>query len=310
MSKASYARALATIVSACGVVFNAVIAVHLLTLWHSLKWDAVESEWESTSTFGGIDSVKLAWSLLSLYFSLSAILSIIGFLGSQKRRPAYIRMYRDYWVADLTITSLATLLFALASFSSAVRNSICEELSRQPQVTRELGEAGLDLEDCEPWLERAVVTGVGIMAIILIVRLQFSIVLTNLHRQFLHAAKGYHSLEDGMASGGAHSSRRIYVLPQRDDPSDPNDVVVYAPVPLSSLSNEETRDLQATEAWFSLEDYNKQQRNTHRRSTSTSTSYPKPQRSHRRRASVPRMPVKDTDRSSMPNYDGVKLNAD
>jgi hypothetical protein len=79
-------------------------------------------------------------------------------------------MYRDYWVADLTITSFATLLFALSSFSPSVRTSICEEISRQPQVTRELGEAGMDLEDCEPWLERAVLTGVGIMAIILIVR--------------------------------------------------------------------------------------------------------------------------------------------
>jgi hypothetical protein len=79
-------------------------------------------------------------------------------------------MYRDYWVADLSITSLATFFFALASFSPVVRTSICEEISRQPQVTRELGEAGLDLEDCEPWLERAIVTGVGITAVILIFR--------------------------------------------------------------------------------------------------------------------------------------------
>jgi len=282
-----------------------VVAVHLITLWHTLKWGAVESEWESTSTFGGIDSVKLAWSLLSLYFSLSAILSIIGFLGSQKRRPAYVRMYRDYWIADLSITSLATLLFALATFSTGVRSSICEEISRQPQVTRELGEAGLDLEDCEPWLGRVVVTGVGIMAIILIVRLQFWIVLTNFHRHLLHTSYGYHSLEDGMGPGGKIPSRRIYVLPQRDDSSNADEVLVYAPVPLSSLSNDETRDLQATEAWFSLEDYDKHRRSAHRRSTST--SYPQPQRTHRRRASVPRISFNDTE---MPGYEGIKLNTD
>lgn len=81
-------------------------------------------------------------------------------------------MYRDYWVADLTFTSFATLLFAMASFHPTVRSSICEEISRQPQLTSELGEAGLDLEDCEPWLQRTVVAGVGLMAIMLIVRVR------------------------------------------------------------------------------------------------------------------------------------------
>lgn len=96
LNPTSCVRALATIVSGAGVLLNSSIAVHLITLWHSLKWDSVESEWESTSTFGGIDSVKLAWSLLSLYFSLSVVLSIIGFLGSVKVRKyliihAYLR---------------------------------------------------------------------------------------------------------------------------------------------------------------------------------------------------------------------------
>jgi len=284
MSKANCARALATIVSGCGVVLNTSIAVHLITLWRSLKWDTVESEWESTSTFGGIDSVKLAWSLLSLYFSLSAILSIIGFLGSVKRRPAYVRMYRDYWIGDLTFTSFATLLFALASFHPTVRNSICEEISRQPQLTSELGEAGLDLEDCEPWLQRTVVAGVGLMAIILIARVQFTAVLSSFHRKLEHSSKGYRSLEDGSGHKRS-SSRRIFVLPQREDPTNADDIVVYAPVPLSSLSADETQELEATEAWFSREDYNSHRRAAHRRSNST--SHPMPQRTHRRRSSVP-----------------------
>jgi hypothetical protein len=81
-------RALATIVSGCGVLFNAAITVHLFSLWHSFKWDAdaAESEWESTSTFGGIDSVKLAWSLLFLYFFASALLSLVGLVSIVKVR--------------------------------------------------------------------------------------------------------------------------------------------------------------------------------------------------------------------------------
>jgi len=280
MSKAFCARALATVVPACGVIFNSAVVVHLVTLSHSLKWDTIESEWESTSTFGGIDSVKLAWSVLSLYFSLSVILSLIGFLGSIKRRPAYIHLYRDYWIADLTFTSIATLLFAVASFNPAVRNSICEEISRQPQLSSELGEAGFDLEDCEPWLERSVVAGVGIMAIVLIVRLQFTLVLNNVLRGFVHSTKGYRSIEDGTGA----SSRRIFLLPRREDPSNANDILVYAPVPLSSLSSDETRDLQATEAWFSREEYHNH-RKAHRRSTTASR--PLPQTSHRRRPSLP-----------------------
>jgi len=193
-------------------------------------------------------------------------------------------MYRDYWVADLSISSLATFLFALASFSPTVRSSICEEISRQPQLTRELGEAGLDLENCEPWFERTIVAVVGIMAIALIVRLQFTIVLTNLYRHLIHSTKGYRSLEDGSAHSRT-SSRRIFVLPQREESSGSHDIVVYAPVPLSSLSIEETQELQATEAWFSHDDYRKHRKAAHRRSNSA--THPTPQRSHRRRSSVP-----------------------
>jgi hypothetical protein len=198
---------------------------------------------------------------------------------------------------DLSFTSFATLLFALASFNPTIRSSICEEISRQPQLSSELGEAGFDLEDCEPWLERSVMAGVGLMAIILVVRvcltpnrtllyfnapyfqLQFTIVLTNVYRHLVHSTKGYRSLEDG----AGNRSRRIFLLPHREDPSDADDLVVYAPVPLSSLSTEETHDLQATEAWFCYEDYRQHRRAPHRRSTSNSL----PQNTHRRRQSLP-----------------------
>lgn len=247
------------------------IAVHLITLWHSLKWDVVESEWESTSTFSGIDSLKLAWCLLSLYFTASAVLCAIGFIGSVKRRPAYVRMYRDYWVTDISLSSLATIIFGTASFNPTVRTSICEEISRQPQLTRELVEVGLDLENCEPWLERAVVVGAGIMIIILIVRLQFLVALTRLYRYLIHTTKGWRSLEDGPGHN-AIACQRIFVLPQRAESANTDDMIVYAPVPLSSLSSEETRGLQETEVWLSHKGFRKHSRAAHRRSSTSQPS--------------------------------------
>ena len=47
---------------------------------------------------------------------------------------------------------------------------VCEELSRQPELLRDLAEAGLNLENCELWFEHAVVGIVAVTAILLVVR--------------------------------------------------------------------------------------------------------------------------------------------
>lgn len=77
--------------------------------------------------------------------------------------------------------------------------------------------------------------------------------------------------------GNEQSPHRIYLLPNRSDHLSPlqagspraNDVVVYAPVPLNSLSVEDARELDATEAWVSP---SHTRHHRHRRSMSRGSS--------------------------------------
>lgn len=98
-----------------------------------------------------------------------------------QRIPSYVRLYRDYSVADLCLCALSTVTFTFASFRPAVRSALCEELSRLPDLMRDLAEAGLNLENCESWFERAVVAMVGIMGVLLVVRVR---ALANLSTSF------------------------------------------------------------------------------------------------------------------------------
>jgi len=282
-------RAVTIVLSALGAIGNAVIAGNLISLWRSLRWEVAESEWESSyanATFG-IDSIKLVWGLLSIYFSVSAVACGVGCVGAVKRNASFVRLFRDYSVVDLSVSAFATLIFSVASFRPSVRTTVCEELSRHPELMRDLAEAGLDLENCEPWFERAVVAIVAIMAVILVVRLQFTLAVSNFYGK-LNRNKGYRQLEDGFESDEAASPRRIYLLPNRSQtqpPAGTEDVLVYAPVPLSSLSPQETHDLDATEAWVSRSGYHKRQR-SFTQGSSTSRS---PTRHHRHRSSTARI---------------------
>ena len=98
----------------------------------------------------------------------------------------FVRIYRDYSIADFAFVTLATLGVSYTTFSQPyVRSSVCEELSRHPELMRDMGEMGLSLENCEQWFERAVVAVLGIMFILIVVRVSLRYIR---HSQFLAAA--------------------------------------------------------------------------------------------------------------------------
>lgn len=217
-----------------------------------------------------------------------------------------------------------TVGLALACFRPASRIAICEEFAREPELLRDLAEAGINPENCEQWLEHVVVGFVGVTAILLVVRvsrlhlpvyaicpdvmkmilslrfipsksamnaylndvmpralikflqqqLQFILTVSNYYKQLMREHL-YDSIElcgsdvalDGVISEDG-TPRRIFLLPVRAngkakatvnsptassstarDPAVAGAVLVYAPVPLDSLTEEEARDLATSEAW-------------------------------------------------------------
>jgi hypothetical protein len=89
--------------------------------------------------------------------------------------PEYVRFYRDFSVADFTSCTIFTAVVTYASFSyHSVRSRICEELSRHGDLMRDLAEIGLSPENCEPWLERAIMVFVGAMFVVIVVRVSLT----------------------------------------------------------------------------------------------------------------------------------------
>ncbi|KAI0005056.1 hypothetical protein BJV74DRAFT_762769 [Russula compacta] len=246
-------RTMVIVTSSIGALLNSVLAVQLFALWRSLKRDS-ESEWEGSLDPWTVNSLGLLGGLSAAYFVTAAVASAIGFAGIVKGIPAYVRFYRDFSVADFTFCTIFTLFVTYASFSYySVRSRICEELSRQGDLMRDLAEMGLSPENCEQWFERAVMVFVGVMFVIIVVRLHLVIVVSNYYRQLSRISRELPSrlLKDG-------SLQRIYLLPNpttsapRADPLDARieaTALVYAPVALGDLSEREVQGLNAREAW-------------------------------------------------------------
>jgi len=81
-----------------------------------------------------------------------------------------VRFYRDYSIADLSFCALATLGGSYAAFMSSTRAILCEEFSRHPELMRDMLEMGLNSENCEHWLARAMTVLIGAMVVLLVVR--------------------------------------------------------------------------------------------------------------------------------------------
>lgn len=300
------ARSVSIAASFAGAVFNLVFAVRLLALWRSLGWES-ESEWEASDVWR-VDSVKIVWGLLSTYFAAASLACFVGFVGLTKTIPSFVRFYRDYSIADFAFVTVGTLFVGYTAFSRPyVRTSVCEELSRHPDLMRDMVEMGLNLENCELWFERAVVAAVGVMFILMVIRMHTLIALSRYQR---------HLARDHFASSKSHTSlrsintdslHRIYLLPTPTSPpstsfsfnhfdtsaharsNSDNNIVVYAPVPVGGMSEQEARKMNATEAWIPLrqssDGASTPRAYGHRRTRSSSAH------SHRHHSSVPRVPA-------------------
>lgn len=201
--------------------------------------------------------------------------------------PSFVRFYRDYSIADFAFMTVSTLVVSYTSYSNNyVRTGVCEELSRHPDLMRDMVEMGLNVENCELWFERAVVGIIGIMFILIVIRVRAPsgppqhqlIYLTSYQLHTLIAlSKHYrHMWRDAAANKSSHtglrqlntdSLHRIYLLPTPTSPQSSamafnhfdttthsrptsDNVVVYAPIPVGGMSESEARKMNATEAWI------------------------------------------------------------
>jgi hypothetical protein len=193
-----------------------------------------------------------------------------------QNKASLVRFYRDYSIADYFFCTLVTLGATYAAFMGSARAGICEEFSHHPELMHDMLEMGLNLENCEHWLARAIVALIGAMFILLVIRvggsfttcdltLQHHCYLKQLH--FLLAVSNFYSQltrhtrcsssccfssshlpvhsRSGSSSG---ATQRILLVPFTAS-VDTAVEMVYTPVPRSSLPH----DVQTTakEVWVS-----------------------------------------------------------
>ena len=92
---------------------------------------------------------------------------------SLQRRTSNVRLFRDYSIADLAFGFASIVLFAFVSTKPVVRSMACEELSRQPDLLRNLSDsAGLNVENCESALEKAIAGMLIAFAVVLFIRVR------------------------------------------------------------------------------------------------------------------------------------------
>jgi hypothetical protein len=113
-------------------------------------------------------------------------------------------------------------------------------------------------------------------------QLHFLLAVSNYYRHLIrHNRCGLptHAASHSHTRARSSSLQRIYLLPRNlaatpTSPSSPEDVLVYAPVPLSTLSPQAARDIRssATEAWISRPIETEPHKHRHRHQTSISSS--------------------------------------
>ncbi|KAJ3497623.1 hypothetical protein NLJ89_g10324 [Agrocybe chaxingu] len=243
-------RTASTLITLFGAVSNAILTIQVLAAWRSIKWET-ESEWESRGDMWQLDGVKVIWGLLFIYFASAASVCAVGLHGVLKSKPSHVRFYRDYSIADFSLCTLCSILMTYASFLKPARAGVCEEFSHHPELMRDMLEMGLNIENCELWLERAVFGLIAFLFVIMVVRA----FVPPPPAHFLMFDDSRVFLKPSRSSVG-----RIYLLPNTQhhtmtgstgstDLENGAVEMVYAPVPRSSLP----KDLQeqATEAWVS-----------------------------------------------------------
>jgi len=255
----SPARSIALFISLSGSVFNLLLALKFYSLWSSLKATEPESEWEGSLDSWRGESLTLLWGLLSCYFAAEAVSSFVGFVGIVKNIPSFVRFCRDYSIADLFFVIFAAISGAyVVSTNSSIRTGLCEDVSSQPDFIRDLADMGFNLENCEVWFERAVIGVMTVSAVVIMVRVHFVISISNYYSHLSRSRSSSTSTTyTALRPMSSDSLHRIYLLPTPTASSSSRsangtpEVYVYSPVPLSSLSEEQAREMQAAEAWIS-----------------------------------------------------------
>jgi len=295
----SPARSIALFISISGSVLNLLLALKFNSLWSSLKSAEPESEWEGSLDSWSGESLTLLWGLLSCYFAAEAVASFVGFIGIVKNIPSFVRLCRDYSIADLFFVIFSAISGAyVISTNSSIRTGLCEDVSSQPDFIRDLADMGFNLENCEVWFERAVIGLMTLGAVVIIVRVHFVISISSYYSQLSRPRSSSTSTTyTALRSIGNDSLHRIYLLPtpaasasSRSADGKP-EVYVYSPIPLSSLSEEQAREMQAAEAWIS-----------HTEPSSRSSHRPGHRHHHSGRISLPVRP----DEGLPPKYEKAR----
>ncbi|KAH7887436.1 hypothetical protein F5I97DRAFT_1860362 [Phlebopus sp. FC_14] len=255
-------RALSAAVSLIAATVNSALAVRLFDAWRSLTWEPA-SEWEGPGFSLSRDGVRLICGLFSAYFAAAFAICLFGLAGILNNVPSFVRIYRNYLIGDFAFFTLFAGFASRAAFDPASRSAICEQISRQPDLLRDVIDWGLNLENCEQWFERGLMVFIVALIIATVIRLHFIFALS---RYYAHLMRSHDQTMLELASAGIHPDsgpmiERIYLLPRRSGANAKDvrakhqsvDAQVYAPVPLEEMSLEMAEELRAsaTEAWVS-----------------------------------------------------------
>lgn len=274
MSRSS--RTVSLVISLVGIFTHFCLALKLYFVCLSWKSEH-ESEWEGSSVSWSRDSLTLLWTLLSCYFAAAAASALVGFIGIYKNIPSCIRFCRDYSIGDLFFITISTISGAyVASTNPSFRTGLCEELSRQPDLLLNMFDIGVNLENCEVWFERAFLAGMAVAALVIVCRVHYVLAISRYYSYVSRLRPAplapLHSLNDD------DSLHRIYLLSTPTSPMAPTsnrrDIFVYTPVLLSSLPEQQAKEMKVTEAWIPNPESPRAHRPSHRHSHSGRISLP------------------------------------
>jgi len=166
-----------------GALVNVYALYHVLALWSRVTNEG-ESEWEGA----GANSVRSLGVILVTYLIFAAAAYLVGFIGVLKRIPSWVRIFLQFSFADFVLYALTLVIVAFAGYRpSEWRETVCEELSTQPDILRSLSEAGFNLESCESWIENLVIGVVVLLSVGLVLKLQFTIAVSTYYTSLARA---------------------------------------------------------------------------------------------------------------------------
>lgn len=267
-------RTASFIITFLAATSNLAVALQVLAAWRSLKWEQA-SEWETSEDKWKLDGLHVVWGLLLAYFAAASAVSAVGFAGVVKSKPTLVKFYRDYSIADFSFCAFITLIIGYGIFQPNLPFGVCEGLSQHPDLMRDMTELGLSSENCERWFKRASLAFLAVMLIVLVARLHFLLAVgiyyshLSRHHSQRTPVSNNPQLTHTRSSSRGRSMQRVLLLPHsvpgvtsfplssktpgetERTASDSEEVVMYAPLSLSSLPQEMARDLRrnAMETW-------------------------------------------------------------